>query len=367
MSGFTNNNIIDKVGGSTAVLIHSAELLANAATDSNTPNEIVKRDINGNFNANIITANLNGNSTTATTAVNFTGNLVGEVSGSQIATVMDNASVIAKVLTGFLANAGIVVSTDTILQAINKIVGNVNNLTTIIGTPTDSNTPNEIVKRDINGNFNANIITANLTGTASDVLNASVIAKVLTGYTAGSGIITASDTIISAFNKISGNLTNATADTAITSKLLTGFVSSSGIITASDTILTAIQKLNGNIASAGTITLTGDCSGSSNSNTVSTLRGGTVSIPTGSDTVATLTALQTLTNKNITGTTNTVEATKMRNGSTWSVSFGGAAPTTGQLLGYNGSNTTTWVSSDNTATSNTIVLRTSAGGIACVN
>lgn len=51
---------VNSVGGSTAASIHSAELAANAATSSNTPNTIVKRDGSGNFSAGTITASLTG-------------------------------------------------------------------------------------------------------------------------------------------------------------------------------------------------------------------------------------------------------------------------------------------------------------------
>lgn len=45
----------------------------------------------------------------------------------------------------------------------------------------------------------------------------------------------------------SGSLTTSILDTVVTGKLLTGYVSTPGVITASDSILTAIQKLNGNV------------------------------------------------------------------------------------------------------------------------
>jgi len=64
---------VSTVGGSTAALINSAEVLANAAVSTNTANQLVKRDASGNFDANIITANLTGN---------VTGNIIGNVSGT---------------------------------------------------------------------------------------------------------------------------------------------------------------------------------------------------------------------------------------------------------------------------------------------
>ena len=52
---------VASVGGSSAANVHSAELLANAATNANTASAIVKRDSSGNFSAGTITANLTGN------------------------------------------------------------------------------------------------------------------------------------------------------------------------------------------------------------------------------------------------------------------------------------------------------------------
>ncbi|MGE5086827.1 MAG: beta strand repeat-containing protein [Bacillota bacterium] len=62
---------VNSVGTSTAANIHSAEILANAATASNTTSTIVKRDVSGNFSAGTITANLTGN---------VTGNVTGSAS-----------------------------------------------------------------------------------------------------------------------------------------------------------------------------------------------------------------------------------------------------------------------------------------------
>lgn len=51
LSGTNSSAVVSFVGGSTAASVHSAELLANAATSSNSTNTIVKRDSSGNFNA----------------------------------------------------------------------------------------------------------------------------------------------------------------------------------------------------------------------------------------------------------------------------------------------------------------------------
>jgi trimeric autotransporter adhesin len=116
---------VASVGGSTAALVHSAELLANAATNLNTVSTIVKRDASGNFSAGTITAALSGNATTATS---FTGSLSGDVTGTQGATSISAATVTGKAITGFVSGAGTVTASDTILTAINKLNGNIGSI-----------------------------------------------------------------------------------------------------------------------------------------------------------------------------------------------------------------------------------------------
>ena len=65
------------------------------------------------------------NQNTTGSAASFTGNLVGEVTGTQGATVVGNAAVIGKVLTNFTSGPGTITAADNILQAIQKLNGNV--------------------------------------------------------------------------------------------------------------------------------------------------------------------------------------------------------------------------------------------------
>ncbi|MEO7141779.1 MAG: hypothetical protein ABIY51_16010, partial [Ferruginibacter sp.] len=73
-------------------------------------------------------------------AGSFTGNLAGEVTGTQSATVVGNAAVIGKVLTGYTSGSGTVAATDNILQAIQKINGN-DVLKAPLASPTLTGTP----------------------------------------------------------------------------------------------------------------------------------------------------------------------------------------------------------------------------------
>ena len=64
------------------------------------------------------------NQNTTGSSASFTGSLVGDVTGTQGATVVGNSAVISKVLTGYTSGAGTVAATDNILQAIQKLNGN---------------------------------------------------------------------------------------------------------------------------------------------------------------------------------------------------------------------------------------------------
>lgn len=140
--------------------IISSNKVANSATSATNglgANTIVMRDASNNFSAGIITASLNGNATTATNSGSFTGNLNGDVTGTQASTV---------------------VSTVGSVSAANVASGaNLANLAT------NSNTPNAIVKRDASGNFAAGTISAALSGNATTATTATTAATV-TGQTA---------------------------------------------------------------------------------------------------------------------------------------------------------------------------------------
>ena len=167
-------------------------------------------------NASTVTTNANltgmvtsvGNATTVVTNANLTG----EVTSVGNAATVPNATVIGKVLTGYVSGAGTVAATDNILQAIQKLDGNKATNANLTGMVTSV------------GNVTTVVTNANLTGevtsvgNAATVPNAIVIGKVLTGYTSGAGTIAATDNILQAIQKLNGNkATNANLTGPITS------------------------------------------------------------------------------------------------------------------------------------------------------
>lgn len=94
VTGVQGATVVSLVGASSAANVHSAELLANAATSVNTASTIVKRDGSGNFVAGSITAALVGNATTASDGLT-------SASGTAPLTL----TLAAKALTGSVADA----------------------------------------------------------------------------------------------------------------------------------------------------------------------------------------------------------------------------------------------------------------------
>jgi hypothetical protein len=97
-------------------------------------------------------------------------------------------------------------------------------------------------------------VGTNLTGTASgltagDVANAPVIAKVLTGFSGGAGTVSASDSILSAFQKIDGNVA---LKAPIGSPTFTGSFTATGLVTNASLGNMADTTIKGRAVGAGT-------------------------------------------------------------------------------------------------------------------
>jgi hypothetical protein len=116
------------VDGDTFALLTATQTLSNktlVAPNLGTPSVLIGTNITGTA------ANLTAGSV-ATNA-----NLTGEVTSVGNVTTITNASVIGKLLTGFSAASGVVAATDTIIQAFNKIVGNITSLTSSLAGKAD--------------------------------------------------------------------------------------------------------------------------------------------------------------------------------------------------------------------------------------
>ncbi|MEO6119088.1 MAG: hypothetical protein ABIP12_00245, partial [Terriglobales bacterium] len=123
---------------------------------------------------------ISGNAATATSATNFSGSLVGDVTGTQSATVVSSVG--------------------------GQTAVNVASATTAANAATNANTVSTIVKRDASGNFSAGTITASLTGNVSG--NAGTVTNGV--YTSASYADPAFITAL-AGSKISGNISGSAA------------------------------------------------------------------------------------------------------------------------------------------------------------
>jgi hypothetical protein len=230
----------------------TAGLVSNSATTASSSlggNTIVSRDGSNNFAAGTITANLTGNATSATTATNFSGSLLGDVTGTQSATVVS-----------FVGG----------VTAANVATG-----ATLANAATNVNTFSTIVKRDSSGNFVAGTITANLTGNASTATNFS-------GSLVGDVTGTQSGTVVS----LVGGVTSANVASGATLANAATNLNTFSTIVKRDaggnfTAGTITANLTGNATTATTATsfsgsLVGDVTGTQ-SGTVVSLVGGVTS------------------------------------------------------------------------------------------
>ncbi|MEI7908891.1 MAG: tail fiber domain-containing protein [Verrucomicrobiota bacterium] len=214
----------------------------------------------------------------AATATSFDGALAGDVTGPQGATEIAAATVTGKPLTGFVAEAGTLAATDTLLAAFGKLDGNQRRMAPL-ASPTFTGTVSGITAAMVGlGNasntsdadkpvssaqqtaldFKAPLASPSFTGTVSGSFS---------GPLAGNASTATSATNFS--GALAGEVTGtqsatAIAATTVTGKALTGFVSAAGAVTAADSILGAINKLDGNVslkAPLASPTFTGTVSG----------------------------------------------------------------------------------------------------------
>ncbi len=208
--------------------------------------------------ANAAVVNITGNAATATAL--FNPRTINGVAFDGTANITVTAA--AGTLTGTTLNATVVTSsltsvgTLTNLTVTNPISGSV---TGNAATATALQTARTINGVSFDGTANITVTAAagTLTGTT---LNSAVVTSSLTSV--GTLLnLTVTNTITGSVSGSSGSFTGALSgdvtgtqsataisNTVVTSKLLTGFTSGAGTVTGTDSILTAINKLNGNIA-----------------------------------------------------------------------------------------------------------------------
>lgn len=251
---------VNFVGGVSAANVASGSNLANASTSSNTPNTIVKRDGSGNFSAGIITASLTGNVTgnVSGSSSSFTGPLLGDVTGTQGATVISDTTVTGKLLTGYVVGTNTpLAATDSILLAFGKVQGQLSAtsgsaITALTGDATATGPGSvPITFATVNGNvgtFGSSTSIPTFTVNAKGLITAAssnvVIAPAgtLTGTTLASNVVTSSLTSV-------GILTSLTVSGTISASNFSG--SSSGTNTGDQTI-----TLSGDISGSGTGAIT---------------------------------------------------------------------------------------------------------------
>ena len=227
-----------------------------------TPTALVGTNITGTaagLTAGTVTTNANltgmvtsvGNATTVVTNANLTG---GVTSVGNAATVITNAN-----LTGGVTSVG---NATTVVTNANLTGGvtSVGNATTVI---TNANLTGGVTSI---GNAATVVTNANLTGEATSVGNAAtltnsaVIGKVLTGYVSGAGTVSATDSILTAIQKLNGNAASSVSSISFASTGLTPNSPTTGAVTVGGTLsagyggtgvagsLTGIPYMNGSSA-----------------------------------------------------------------------------------------------------------------------
>jgi hypothetical protein len=142
----TNSGVLSLTGGG-GITVNAANgnvTLGSNATEVGTGGTIVMRDANGNFAAGTITANLAGNATSATSALSA----VSAVSATSAVTALTAGS--AADFTGALVGDVTGMQGSTVVGKIDGIV------------PSSANVPDSVVRRNGDGDFAAGTIAADL-------------------------------------------------------------------------------------------------------------------------------------------------------------------------------------------------------------
>ena len=259
------NPKISSVGGSTASLINSAEILANASVSANSANQLVKRDASGNFSAGTISANLTGD---------VIGNVTGNISGTALnvtgVVTVANGGTGTNTLTGYIKGNGssILTGASTIPSTdITGLIKTINgsgpasdgNVTVSFGTVTTGTLSSRPLSAGTNGNIyvvsNDGTTTENGRTFISDGTNWKEVTSNQSAtdarYLKLAGGTMAGNIIIPTTNKITITDAPSSSTDAVNKAYVDGFASSGSIVDASTSTLGKIQ-LTGDLAGAGT-------------------------------------------------------------------------------------------------------------------
>lgn len=260
-----NTPRVSSVGGSSAESIHTAEILANASTSSNTVNQIVSRDASGNFSAATVTADLTGN---------VTGNVTGNISGTAtnvtgIVTVAHGGSGVSS-LTGYLKGNGAAAYSATatipasdITGLIKKVNGTVpdadGNVAISFGTVSTGTLVNRPVSPGTNGNIYVVSGDATTAENGRTFISDGTSWKEVTSNQAATdarylriaGGTLAGDIVIPANHKITLTDTPISPTDAVNKSYVDGIAASASVAYATTTSTGKIQ-LAGDLAGSGT-------------------------------------------------------------------------------------------------------------------
>lgn len=164
---------VNLVGGSSAVNVHNAELLANAATSSNTASTIVKRDGSKNFHLNGLqldgstsgTITLQANDTTSSYSVKWpaaqgsSGQVLTDDGSGNLTWASPTGGSSITALTGDITATGPGSAAATVALVGGKSAASVATSVNDTIAATSTNTSSTIVKRDGSGNIAVSRIT----------------------------------------------------------------------------------------------------------------------------------------------------------------------------------------------------------------
>ena len=278
---------------------------------------------------NPIAGSITGNAATVTTNANLTG----EVTSTGNTATLSNSAVIGQVLTGFSSGAGTVSATDNILQAVQKVDGNVST-----------------ANASVAGKQNLLTNSAGLSGALSDETGTG-----LAVFNTSPTLVTPNLGTPSALvgTNITGTAAGLTAGRVTTNADLTGVVTSSGNVTViANGVITNAMLANGAVAN-----LSGTNTGDQTATTVSNTSAGTIAATTVQGALNELdTEKAPLASPTFTGTVTI--PTLVAGTNTFPTSSGN----NNQVLSTNGSGTLTW-----TTPSASLVSNSAAGTIAATD